>query len=258
MAEMETQSEVKQSFKLLVLASMLTVALWFIPFAGALTYPIRLFVTFIHETGHALAALATFGKVLSITLDWNESGLTLAQGGLGFFFLSAGYLGTIVYGSALLLLLRRQSNARKVAIATAVLTLLVTIFYGGNLLAWLTGGIFSGLFLWLGLKAKPKVTHFFMSFIAVQCLLNAVFHLRTLLFISSADLGIANDAEFMAKATGIPSIFWALLWSALSLVIMSLTLVVYYRSLRKREKVIESPDALLIPDYSSKTAEHHS
>ncbi|HSO75606.1 MAG TPA: M50 family metallopeptidase, partial [Blastocatellia bacterium] len=73
---METQSEVKASFKLLLLASALTLALWFIPFAGVITYPIRLFVTYIHEIGHALAALATFGGVNRVGLDWSGSGVT--------------------------------------------------------------------------------------------------------------------------------------------------------------------------------------
>jgi len=254
---MENQSEVKQSFKLLVLASFLTIALWFIPFAGVLTYPIMLFVTFIHEASHALAVLATLGKVHSITLSWDGSGLTLAQGGFGMFALSAGYVGTIIFGSALLLLLRRGSNARKAAIGTAIVTIILTVLYGANALVWLTGGFFSALFLLLGLKAKPKITHFFMSFIGIQCLLNAVFDLRTLLYVSAFDPSLPSDAHFMANATGLPTIFWALLWSALSLALMAATLVVYYRSLRKREEVTDAPYTALIPDYSSKAADHH-
>lgn len=252
---MENQSEVRQSFKLLVIASVVTLALWFIPFASTLTYPVRLFVTLIHEAGHVLATLATFGTANWITLDWNESGQASGQGGLRFFISSAGYLSTIAYGSTLLLLLRRMRNARKVAIASAILTLFVTVFYGGNVLVWLTGGLFSALFLWLGLKANPKITHFFMSFLAVQCLLNALFHLRTLLFVSAFDPGVPSDAANMANATGIPAIVWAVLWSGVSLFMIVATLVVYYRSLRKREEIKEAPFAAMLPDYSSKTAD---
>ena len=73
---MQSQSEVRNSFKLLVFASLLTMALWFIPFAGLITYPIRLFVTYIHEIGHALAALVTLGGVNRVALDWSGSGVT--------------------------------------------------------------------------------------------------------------------------------------------------------------------------------------
>ncbi len=92
---MQSQSEVRDSFKLLVFASLLTLALWFIPFAGVITYPIRLLVTFIHETGHALAALATFGGVNRVALDWSGSGVTFTRGGLGFLISSAGYRASL-------------------------------------------------------------------------------------------------------------------------------------------------------------------
>jgi len=124
---MQSQSEVRNSFKLLVFASLLTLALWFIPFAGIITTPIRLFVTLIHESGHALAALATFGAVNRVALDWSGSGVTFTHGGWGFVISSAGYLATTFYGAALLLMLRRERNARKIAIGTGVLLLLILL-----------------------------------------------------------------------------------------------------------------------------------
>src|SRR5215208_6320955 len=98
---MQSRSEIKDSFLLLVLASVLTVVLWFIPFAGVITHPITLFVTYIHEIGHALMALATSGGVNRITLGWNGDGLTERMGGVGLLVSSAGYLSTILYGAGL-------------------------------------------------------------------------------------------------------------------------------------------------------------
>ena len=153
------------------------------------------------EAGHAIAALATFGHVYRIALNWNGSGVTLFSGGWTLIIASAGYLSTILYGSGLLLLLRRARNARAVAICTAALLLLITVLFGGNLLAWLTGLVFGvGCFL-LAVKAKPKVMHFVMSFLAVQCVLNALYDLRTLLFLSAFDSNIHTDAQLMASAT---------------------------------------------------------
>ena len=60
---MQNRLEVKESFRLLVFASLLTLALWFIPFAGVITWPIRMFVTMVHEAGHTIAALITSGSV---------------------------------------------------------------------------------------------------------------------------------------------------------------------------------------------------
>ena len=56
----------------LLIATTISVLLWFIPFAEVLTYPFRLFVTFIHEGGHALATLATLGDVEQVVVPEPE------------------------------------------------------------------------------------------------------------------------------------------------------------------------------------------
>ena len=254
---MQKTSEVKDSFRLLVLASLLTLALWFIPFAGVITWPIRQFVTLLHEAGHALAALATFGDVHRITLDWSGSGETLFAGGSRLIVASAGYLSTILYGSALLLVLRRQRNARSAAIFTGVLLLLITVLFGGNLLAWMMGLTFGAGCLLLGWKAKPRVTHFVMSFFAVQCVLNALYDLRTLLFLSAYDSNIHTDAQLMANATGgwIPGLVWALGWSAIAVIMLGVTLWVYYRSLRQRAALANPVMPTLLTDSTSDVAQ---
>jgi len=254
---MQNRGEVKDSFRLLVLASLLTLALWFIPFAGVITWPIRQFVTLVHEAGHALAALATFGEVRRVTLDWSGSGETWFVGGSRLIVASAGYLSTILYGSALLLWLRRARNARHAAIVTGVLLLLITVLFGGNLLAWLMGLACGAGCLLLGLKGKPKLTHFVMSFLAVQCVLNALYDLRTLLFLSAYDSNIHTDAQLMANATNgwIPGLAWALGWSGIAVLMLGVTLWVYYRSLRQRAALAEPVMPTLLTDSTSSTSD---
>lgn len=256
---MQSQSEVRNSFKLLVFASLLTLALWFIPFAGVITYPIRLFVTFIHEIGHALAALATLGGVNRVALDWNGSGVTFTQGGLGLLISSAGYLTTTLYGSGLLLFLRRERNARVAAIGTGALLLLMTALFGGNIVAWLAGLVFGAGCLLLGLKGKPKLVHFCMSFLAVQCLLNAFYDLRTVLYLSAFDPAFPTDARNMSQATGgfLPPVVWAAGWVLLSSVVVVGTLVVYYRSLRERATLPDTALPSLIAGRSANAAHPH-
>jgi Peptidase M50B-like len=253
---MQSRSEVRNSFKLLVFASLLTLALWFIPFAGLITYPIRLLVTYIHEIGHAVAALVTFGGVNRVALDWNGSGVTFTQGGLGMLISSAGYLTTTVYGSGLLLFLRRQRNARVAAIGTGVLLLLITALFGGNIVAWLAGLVFGGGCLLLGLKGKPRLVHFCMSFLAVQCLLNAFYDLRTVLYLSAFDPAFPTDARNMSEATGgiLPPVVWAAGWLLLSIVVVGGTLLLYYRSLSERASLAEGSLPSMIADRSAKAA----
>jgi len=245
---METNSELKDSFKLLLLASALTLALWFIPLAGVVTYPVRLFVTFIHEIGHALAALVTFGGVNRVELDPSGSGVTFTRGGWGILISTAGYVTTTLYGSGLLLFLRKARNARVAAAGTGGLLLLMTVLFGGNIVAWLAGLVFGIGCVLIGLKASRGFAHFFMSFLAVQCILNAFYDLRALLYLSAFDAALPTDAVNMSQATGgfLPPIVWALSWALLSVVVVAFTLVVYYRSLRRRAALPETPLPSLI------------
>ncbi|HET6890150.1 MAG TPA: M50 family metallopeptidase, partial [Pyrinomonadaceae bacterium] len=58
----------------LLAAAIISVVLWFVPFGEVLTYPFRIFVTFIHEGGHAIAALLTGNSVGSLSVAMNASG----------------------------------------------------------------------------------------------------------------------------------------------------------------------------------------
>lgn len=227
----------------LLVAATISVFLWFIPYAEILTYPFRIFVTFIHEGGHAIAALLTGNSVESLSVAMNASGETYTtQGGLisQVFISSAGYLGSMLFGALLLVLIRKAVAARFVLVGSAALVFGLTMIYGlikpiFSLTGWagipftLTAGIILsvGLFL-IARFASPKVATFFVSFLAVQCVLNALFDLKTVFFLS-APLGpaVPTDAVNMARATGIPAILWAGVWIALALGILWFAMRLY-------------------------------
>ncbi len=253
---MQSRSEIRESFKFLILASAVTLVLWFIPFAELLTYPFRIFVTYIHETGHAIAAFATFTGVASMNIDWNGNGQVMTTSG-NILISSAGYLGSLVYGSGLLLLLRQARHARTVAIATASAMLIAPIIFGGTTTTWIFGIILGGGLMALAVKAAPRMVHFFMSFLAVQCLLNAFYDLRTLMFLSAFSPGTHTDAQNMSAHTGgfLPAVFWAVAWTIISLVILAYTLKVYYRSIKQRAESGVTPAKALIDEPMHKTAD---
>jgi hypothetical protein len=242
---MQTQGEVKGSFRILMWASALTVALWFLPFGNFITYPIRIFVTLVHEGGHALAAIATGGSVGRVMLDWGGSGVTETRGGLSVLIASAGYLTTTIFGAALLLFLRRPRNSRATSFITAGLLLCLTVFFAGNVAAWLTGLALGAALLILAVKGATGVTHLVMSFLGVQSVLNAFYDLRTLIYLSAFQPGRPTDAQNMTAATGgfVPAVVWAVGWSVLSMVILAVTLIAYYRSLEPRRTLGEIPVA---------------
>ncbi|MBA3714305.1 MAG: M50 family metallopeptidase [Pyrinomonadaceae bacterium] len=239
--------DARPQVRTLLFAAALTVLLWFVPFAELLTYPFRIFVTFIHEGGHALAAILTGNSVHSLSVAMNGSGEVYSTtGGLlsQLFVSSAGYLGAMAFGALLLILIRRTVAARFVLIASAGLILVLTAAYGffSPLLHASLPSLFTlvaGVMLPIGLIAAarfapPRVATFLVSFLAVQCVLNALFDLKTVLFLSSPlAMGVHTDAANMAAATGIPAFFWALVWVGIAFAILSMSLRAYAVSKNK-------------------------
>lgn len=209
-------------------ASVISVVLSFIPFAGFLVYPFKLFVTFIHEGGHALAAVATLGSVERIAIYYDTSGVTLSLGGMPILISSAGYLTSTLFGAALLLICRNGKRAKAALGITAALILGLTIIWVKGLFGLLVGLGLTVALIFFAASSNPKVAHFFLSFLAVQCCLNALYDLKTL-FLISAITNQSSDAVNMQRMTLIPATIWSVLWLGLSLVVLWLTLRTYFR-----------------------------
>ena len=241
---------------LLLTAAVISIVLWFIPFAEILTYPFRIFVTFIHEGGHAIAALLTGNSVESLSIATNASGETYTSQGGTFsqmFVASAGYLGAMAYGALLLVLIRKTIAARIVLIGSAVLVFALTVIYGlikpmvsGVASSGIPFTILAGTLLTAGLVlvaryAKPRVATFLVSFLAVQCVLNALLDLKTVFFLSSPFApSVPTDALNMELATHIPAVFWAITWIAIAIGILGLTMRLYVVG-RKKQFQLDQP-----------------
>jgi hypothetical protein len=244
----------------LLLAAVLSIALWFIPFAEILSYPFRIFVTFIHEGGHALAALLTGNSVQSLSIAMNASGETYTtEGGMLSQMLvsSAGYLGSMTFGALLLVLIRRAVAARVVLLGSALLILGLTTIFGllkpifagsWGSLSGIPFTLFAGTALAVGLFlvarfASAKVATFVVSLLAVQCVLNALLDLKTVFFLSSPFApAVPTDAVNMAHATGIPALFWAIIWIVAALGILSIALRLYVAIRDRRFKARPDDD----------------
>ena len=229
--------------KTLLAATAISLLLWFIPYVEFLTYPFRIFVTFIHEGGHALAALFTGNSVSYMSVAANASGETYTtHGGVisQTLISSAGYIGAMAFGALLLVLIRKAVAARLVLLGCAIFVFTLTMIYGlikpvFSMAGWsgipftLVSGIAIsvGLFL-IARFATARVATFFTSFLAVQCVLNALFDLKTVFFLSTPfGPSVLNDAGNMARATGIPALIWTVIWIGLALGILWFAMRLY-------------------------------
>ena len=220
----------KESIGFLLGATALTIVISYLPFGEFVVYPLRLFVTFIHEGGHALAALLTLGSVGGLMIHADASGATYTYGGLSLLISSSGYLASTAYGAGLLALLHDRGRAKAVLTVTAAIILTLTGFFAANSFTLFIGIALTGLLIWVAIGWSARLAHFFLSFLAVQCCLNALYDLKTL-FLISATTNQHSDAANMQEATMIPAIIWASFWIILSLLALVIALRMYAQNL---------------------------
>ena len=181
----------------------------------ALIYPLKVFVVFLHEVSHAVAAVATGGTVERIVLDRYQGGAAFTRGGNPFLTLSAGYLGSLLWGALFVILaFSRRLRPRWIMGAVGVFMILLTLFlvrswfgfgfglaFGAGLLAvarYLAAGWNRALLLGLGLTS---------------CLY-AILDIKSDILERSH---LPSDAAMLSQMTGIPTAVWGFVWIGLAL-----------------------------------------
>ena len=220
----------RQTIVITILALIAVVILWNIRELEALVYPLRLFVTYVHEASHSLAALITGGSVQGFTISENGSGVATTLGGSRAFILPAGYLGAALFGSMLFFLSNRIPRwVRGLSIFIGAFILVFTLVFArpdetGSLAALFIGLGFGAVMLLMGWKAPRIVNLFILNTLAVMTALNAVLDVWMLVSYSDASRGaVMNDAAaFSAQVTpALPTPVIAFNWSAAAVAMLA-------------------------------------
>ena len=204
----------------LILAAMF-IAVWVL-WDTPIVYPVKIFVVSLHELGHALAALLTGGQVLSIQIFPDEGGLTTTHGGWPFIILSAGYVGSLLAGGVLLYLSSYRAWGRRLMVVLAMLLMLSTLLFFRNGFAVLYGLLAAAAMFFSAYRLPAEANAYIVRFIAVASCLYAILDIRSdLLSGVPAEAGVVNDAAALHQLTGLPAILWAVLWMAVSLILLA-------------------------------------
>jgi hypothetical protein len=201
----------------LVLPLLLGVA-FVVLFDSPFVYPFRLFVVFLHEVSHAIAAVLTGGRVVSIGLGADEGGVCVTRGGWPFVILNAGYLGSLLWGAAFLRLGERPRNAPAVLGVIGAVTLVAAALYVRTPfgLAYTVG---AGLVLLLvAAKLPAGASEVLLAAIGAMSVLYAVADITSDVLRRYA---AQSDAAALARLTHVPAVVWGVLWIALSLAVLA-------------------------------------
>jgi hypothetical protein len=180
--------------------------------------PLDWFQTFFHELSHGIAALATGGRIRSIQIAIDASGLCLTLGGSLPLILFSGYAGSALWGSLIYISVSAR-HAKHIALGLGLLVALVGLLWVRD---WITPWILLtivGMFLLAYRYGNRKWTHRFVQFVGLYVVLEAV---RSPLYL--LDGRSVGDGSDLAKLTYLPEIIWIVIWTALAI---SLILLLY-------------------------------
>ena len=178
-------------------------------------YPLKIFVVLLHELSHAIAVWSTGGVVERITLDPRQGGATFASGGSAFLALSAGYLGSLLWGCVLVVVAHmKRVHAGWVMAAIGALVLELTLLYLSGSFAVAFGLLFGVALLVAGWKLPELWNRRLVLVLGMTSCLYAVLDIKSDVLDRPT---LPSDAAMLAALTGWPTLIWGVLWIAIAL-----------------------------------------
>ena len=177
--------------------------------------PLKILVVLLHEISHGIAAVLTGGEILHMVVDVHQGGRCLVQGGNIFVILTAGYLGSMIWGALILIAAARTHYDRAISAAIGLFLLLITLLYVRSAFGFAVGLLFSLGMILAAWKLPASVNDIVLKVIGITSCLYAILDIIDDVLRRP---GIGSDADMLATLTGIPSLLWGSLWVAAAIV----------------------------------------
>lgn len=204
-----------RSLRVFVLVGMVGCTVWL--WSTLALYPIKLFVVLLHELSHGAAALLTGGEILEIEVNERIGGFCRYRGGNRLVVASAGYLGSLLWGGLILILASRTNLSRQMGTVIAALLIVVTLLWIRSPFGVMfTAG--TGVSLFVLCRFLPHVlVRVLMQFLGTASCLYVLVDIYEDVIRVYQD---GSDADTLAALTGIPAMFWGVIWGLIAVVMI--------------------------------------
>ncbi len=191
-------------------------ALWFF-WDTSLVYPLKIFVVLLHEISHAIASVATGGGIEKITLDPRQGGACHCFGGNAFITLSAGYLGSLLWGGAMF------SAARSDKVKTSwvngfigAMVVALTVFFVRGGFGMIFGIAFGLTMIFVSKQMGSVVNRGLLLTLGLTSALYAILDIKSDVLDRP---NIRSDAAMLSEITGVSTTIWGLIWISIAIAV---------------------------------------
>lgn len=209
----------------LVLIFILIALLW----NTKIVLPLKILVVFFHEISHGLAAVLTGGSIAEIVVGSDQGGLASTAGGSRFLTLNAGYVGSFLWGSALILATAYSRRDKTIAGVLGAILLAVTGLYVRNIFGFAFGLAAGTAFIFAAKRLSHDLNDFLLKTVGLTSCGYAILDIWDDVMTRSC----RSDARMLAEMTHLPATVWGALWIALSVAGIYYTLKLAYRADRR-------------------------
>lgn len=193
-------------------------------------YPFEIIGTVFHEFGHALTCWLTGGRVHSIDINMDESGLTRFSGGLFCLIVPAGYIGSSLFGCILLFTGFERRWSKYMAMVVGVI-LAITCLLSGTIMTMIMSLGLAALLAAASFYEDGKYTQYLILFMGTCASTVSILNILSSTVFHTIN---GSDAAIFAKHCSIliPAFVYGILWAVISVFMIMVTLLLAVRYTR--------------------------
>jgi len=180
-------------------------------------YPLKLLVVFFHESSHALATLLTGGSVKELIINKDQGGHVISQGGNRFIILSAGYIGSLLWGVVIYLASVKSRYDKAIMTVLGISIIIITVVLSRSLFSWLFGLLTGGAMLLMAKYLAEQYNDFALRVIGLTSMMYAPLDIYSDTISRSH---LPSDAYLLADYIGGTTLLWGGLWIIISVIVI--------------------------------------
>lgn len=195
----------------------MTLLVFYNYYSHPLLYFLRMFIVFLHESSHALAALLTGAEISEFNMDPREGGHVLFRGGTFWIVAMSGYLGSLIWGILLLFFSCLTKQDRWILFMLSAWTLFFSAAFFSNTYTLIFGIVSSGVLFGIFLINKHTLCDLTLKIIGLFSVVYVPYDIYSDTISRSH---LKSDAFYMAEAIGLTTSIWGWIWLVLSICVI--------------------------------------